>query len=905
MNDWGGRIFSRAMNELEYKDLLIGVWWDTDPGFFVARSSEEFGRTTLPTKIRLPFDDPLFLKHVDNFQKLSVAELQYVGGRLFDALFQGDILRLYVHLREQMKPSGSGLRLRLRLEPYEVARLPWECLYDTRSHLFLGGTTETTLLRYVDAAMEPPPTSLSGPLRVLVAAHAAEDADADAVRQEAQAVAKTLRELAGERIVEVIEAGLPLDREPLTPTLFAERVRDAHVVHLVGQSVLRGDDAFFGFSDGLGGSELVSAAELRAPLKTTDVTLIVVSSPDGTSRTGPALARELVSGRAQALVAQSGFCAEDVLSRWVDAFYRAVGQIQPLDAALAAARSEVAAHFPLESTWLGSALYTSRRDARSFHSRAGSLGVYQLSEGRYRRKLRETLDRIWPKPERYSPLGLRFLPRPREALTSLVHSSDLLGKAHSATELTRRFQRVLFLGEPGSGKTMTLYRLFYVAAESIFNYSAKSPLPYYLSLADPPPGADLVDYLGDGLDRELFLSDLDEGRFLFLVDGVDGLSAPAAARSMSTLNNFMRTYPLNRFVISSRQPGLLPLNLSTWAEFLPLAESEAVDFLTEGDLMGAGEGRAVFQKLWSHLGPRAGNPQLLAMTRRLLKEGAAVPESFTQAFSEFYRVAGKSLPAEIREDLLPALALFMTRRSVTSVRPSELDDEALVHGKRFSEMLSALRAPGQTDAEGLLNILAKSRLLRGPHAFSFPNLALQEFLTAKALEPLRTQELLDLLPGAEWVLLPTIDERPHNLRHSPFHGAFPFLCGIHEDAETLILELAGRDLLLASRCFRESRKASGVARPLRARVEKDLSSSEALGQRVAALCLEAIGDSWAIGHLEAAASDAGSSARKLALSALGTLHSARSVSVLKAASTDDNPDVAQTARQALARLKVS
>ena len=138
------------MKELEYQDLLLGVWTDPTPGFYSAAGWDEFGRSTPPVQIRMPFDDPRFVGYVDTLEELNPEQLQYVGARLFDSLFQGDLLRLYIHLREQTRPTETQLLIRLKIDPPNVARLPWECLYDTRRATFLGNSSETTLVRFVE-----------------------------------------------------------------------------------------------------------------------------------------------------------------------------------------------------------------------------------------------------------------------------------------------------------------------------------------------------------------------------------------------------------------------------------------------------------------------------------------------------------------------------------------------------------------------------------------------------------------------------------------------------------------------------------------------------------------------------------------------------------------------------------
>ena len=148
------------MLSIEYRDLLVSVWPDEMPGMFRARAEEEFGRRTPTVHCYLPFDDRSFVQFADRLDELNARELHYVGARLFDALFHGEILRLYVHLLEQARHTGATLRVRLKLEPMIVARLPWECLYDTRESKFLSTNSEVMLVRYVAPRVgEPQPVA--------------------------------------------------------------------------------------------------------------------------------------------------------------------------------------------------------------------------------------------------------------------------------------------------------------------------------------------------------------------------------------------------------------------------------------------------------------------------------------------------------------------------------------------------------------------------------------------------------------------------------------------------------------------------------------------------------------------------------------------------------------------------
>ena len=199
---------------IEYRDLLVAVWAHETPGFFRAKAEDEFGRTTPTVRIYIPFDDRWFVQFADRLEELSSKELHYVGARLFDSLFQGEILRLYVHVLEQVRNTGARLRVRLKLEPPMVARLPWECLYDTRSRMFFSVSDDVTLVRYQQPrAMEPPSVPGRLPLRVLLAAESPQLGTPSREAREARVARRALAELESDGIVTVVEAGTALGED--------------------------------------------------------------------------------------------------------------------------------------------------------------------------------------------------------------------------------------------------------------------------------------------------------------------------------------------------------------------------------------------------------------------------------------------------------------------------------------------------------------------------------------------------------------------------------------------------------------------------------------------------------------------------------------------------------------------
>jgi tetratricopeptide (TPR) repeat protein len=101
--------------------------------------------------------------------KMTPAEAQAFGVWLYQSLFRGDIsLLLNRALGETMGRDDLGLRLRLRLNPPELAALPWEFLYSPERRLFLAASVETPLSRYVNLPEPLRPMACPERLRMLV-----------------------------------------------------------------------------------------------------------------------------------------------------------------------------------------------------------------------------------------------------------------------------------------------------------------------------------------------------------------------------------------------------------------------------------------------------------------------------------------------------------------------------------------------------------------------------------------------------------------------------------------------------------------------------------------------------------------------------------------------------------------
>jgi hypothetical protein len=96
-----------------------------------------------------------------------------VGDRLFRTLFIGSVKDLFVSSLAAVEDSGRALRLQLRIDLPELARLhdlPWELLYDSDLEEFLGLSRQTLFVRSLDVPRPERPLTIPKPLRILAIA---------------------------------------------------------------------------------------------------------------------------------------------------------------------------------------------------------------------------------------------------------------------------------------------------------------------------------------------------------------------------------------------------------------------------------------------------------------------------------------------------------------------------------------------------------------------------------------------------------------------------------------------------------------------------------------------------------------------------------------------------------------
>ncbi|MFQ5813926.1 MAG: CHAT domain-containing protein [Anaerolineae bacterium] len=91
------------------------------------------------------------------------------GGKLFEAVFKGDVRGCFRSSLDKAALEAKGLRIKLRLlDTPELADLPWEYLYNRPLNRFLSLSAHTPIVRYIKLPEPIRPLDVKPPLRILV-----------------------------------------------------------------------------------------------------------------------------------------------------------------------------------------------------------------------------------------------------------------------------------------------------------------------------------------------------------------------------------------------------------------------------------------------------------------------------------------------------------------------------------------------------------------------------------------------------------------------------------------------------------------------------------------------------------------------------------------------------------------
>jgi WD40 repeat protein len=273
----------------------------------------------------------------------KAADVKAMGGRLYRALFYGDLEVSLLRSLDAAANKGAGLRIRLHLsDAPRLAELPWEFLYDQARDRFFCLSAWTPLVRFLEVPDPPRPLMVDLPLRVLVLVASPSDAARLDAEREWSNLLKALAPLkrAGQVKVTRLESG--------TVAALQQELRDDwHVLHFIGHGGFdpQTQDGVLILEGPSGHSRFVSGKDLGILLHDSDLGLVVLNSCEG-ARADP---RDPFAGTAQSLIQQGIPAVVAMQFKITDraaiglarGLYAALADGYPLDAALAETRKDI------------------------------------------------------------------------------------------------------------------------------------------------------------------------------------------------------------------------------------------------------------------------------------------------------------------------------------------------------------------------------------------------------------------------------------------------------------------------------------------------------------------------------------------------------------------------------------
>ncbi len=285
------------------------------------------------------------------------------GRALFGFVFDGRVRDAYVLSKTEMEKSGGGLRLRLWVQPPELAALPWEALYDGLRGNFYCRMVTTPMVRTTGALRAARPRGPGRTLRVVLMCASPASLPALDLEAEKARLKRALDAVGDAATLEVVDGG---GRDALRAAL----EEPCDVFHFAGHGS-GGDGGRPGllFDEG-GAADLVTGEALAELLARARPRLVVLNTCHGAeedpSGALPSVAGELLQGEwIAAVVAMQSAVSDPAALGFASRFYERLARGDTVDVATAEARTAMGEGHE----WVSPVVYVDDPDTRLFSLR--------------------------------------------------------------------------------------------------------------------------------------------------------------------------------------------------------------------------------------------------------------------------------------------------------------------------------------------------------------------------------------------------------------------------------------------------------------------------------------------------------------------------------------------------------
>jgi|GEM_PF-962204 len=296
---------------------------------------------------------------------------QELGEVLFDALFTSEVRGMYDRSRDIAKAKGAGLRVKLRINQPELAALPWEFLYDPRpaQSEYICLSRHTPIVRYVEIPEPIESLTVKPPLRILAMIASPQDLERLDVKHERQRLEQATKDLRARGIVEL---GW-MRGQTWRDVQQALQGGPWHVFHFIGHGSFdpTTGESFLSFADDAQQADDLNAEQIGRLLANHEALgLVLLNSCEGARGNNrdifSSMAAALVSRGIPAVIAMQYAISDDAALEFSYAFYRALAEGLPVDAAVAEARVAISMGVPDTVEWGTPVLFMRSPNGRIF-----------------------------------------------------------------------------------------------------------------------------------------------------------------------------------------------------------------------------------------------------------------------------------------------------------------------------------------------------------------------------------------------------------------------------------------------------------------------------------------------------------------------------------------------------------
>ncbi|RMG93099.1 MAG: CHAT domain-containing protein [Chloroflexi bacterium] len=312
-------------------DLRVGARRE-DGRYPVEVTHSPAGEMRNPVLQTFPLDDPEFTDLIAFLNSLiaSGQDAKVLGRKMRDLLFPGEVWQMFYASYTKSQAENKRLRVRLRIDPPELSRLPWEYVYDD-TFQFLGLNRDTPIMRYVAEPFAPDNTKAPRPLRILLAMAAPQDQAPLNLSEEEARIRKALEPLGDQVMLHVIP-------HTTAGRLHAALADGYHVLHFLGHGAFENGMGALVLEDDEGNSRQMDADQLMILLRNTAVKVVVLNAcqtaAHGTEDALSGVAPALVRAEIPAVVAMQFPVPDKTALGFARDLYRFLAKGQPLDLAV-------------------------------------------------------------------------------------------------------------------------------------------------------------------------------------------------------------------------------------------------------------------------------------------------------------------------------------------------------------------------------------------------------------------------------------------------------------------------------------------------------------------------------------------------------------------------------------------